>query len=271
MKRVCRRPQFEISLDIRDEKFISTPAASQQNWVLSRAMDELADDLSHLNRLAKEFVAGSKRQVMRGDWVSSVANYEESQLIIDGQQVMQDWERPYMEAMALAATESHGDLLEVGFGMGISADYIQGAGVRSHTIIECNEDVIERFTRWKSMYPGRDIRLVKGRWQDTVHQLSEFDSIFFDTYPLSEKEFSEFVVADVTFAAHFFEAAAMKLKRGGVLTYYSNEIDTMSRRHQRRLLKYFKRLSMSVVQPLYPPDDCNYWWANSMVLVSATK
>ena len=150
--RTVRRKQFEINLTIKEDKFINPPQVTQKNWLISRAMDELADDLIHLDALSTRFVAGSKRSEILQNWVSSQAQYDDSQLIIDGQQVMQDWERPYMEAMAKVVTLQHGDVLEVGFGMGISASYIQAMGVNSHTIIECNEEVRERCAQWKDKY-----------------------------------------------------------------------------------------------------------------------
>lgn len=269
--RTSRRQQFQISLDIKDERFISPPNPSQKNWVVSRAVDELADDLEHLDAVSRRFVPGTKRQEIVEELAKAQAKYGDSQLEISGQQVMQDWERPYMEAMARVVTETHGDVLEVGFGMGISATYIQTMGVRSHTIIECNQDVRKSFEDWKSPYPGREIRLVFGRWQDTIDDLGVFDGIFFDTYPLSEQEFNKYVIEDVTFGQHFFEPAAKHLRDGGIFTYYSNEIDSVSRRHQRALFKHFTSVTFSVCHPLFPPQDCNYWWADSMMVVKAVK
>ncbi len=266
-----RRPSFAVSLDVSDDAFIKTEDPAQRNWVVTRTMEELADDLEHLDAVARRFVSGSERQRIVEDWAKSQARYDDAQLIIDGQQVMQDWERPYMEAMSKVVTETHGDVLEIGFGMAISASYIQAMGVRSYTVIECNDGVMQQFEQWKARYPGRDIRLVPGKWQDVIDTLGLFDGIFFDTYPLSEEEFDRYVVRDVTFGQHFFAAAARHLRPGGIFTYYSNEIDTVSRRHQRALLEHFSSISFSVCRPLFPPPDCNYWWADSMVVTKAIK
>jgi spermidine synthase len=270
-RKTFRHRAFDIGLELRDDTFISPPSSSQRNWVLSRAIEELADDLDHLDKVSKRFTAGSQRPQITEKWAASKAVYDKTQLTIDGQQVMQDWEHPYMEAMARVVSQAHGAVLEIGFGMGISATYIQSNGVQSHTIIECNSDVIGGFYKWKAEYPGRDISVVSGRWQDVIEQLGQFDAIFFDTYPSNEEEFNKFVIADVTFAAHFFATAARHIKKGGLFTYYSNEIDSVSRRHQRCLLQHFDSVTFSVVRPLFPPKDCNYWWADSMVLISATK
>jgi hypothetical protein len=266
-----RREQIEVSLKISEEGFVSPPDPSQRNWLVTRAMDELVDDLEHLDCVARRFVDGTRRDRIDERWESSKALLTPSELIIDNQQVMQDWERPYMEAMAEVVTRSHGDVLEIGFGMGISASCIQAMGVRSHTIVECNEDVVAEFEKWRAKHPDSDIRLLRGKWQDALENAGEFDGIFFDTYPVSEKEFQEYVVESVTFAEHFFATAARHLREGGVFSYYSNEIDSLSRRHQRALFKHFSEVACTVCRPLYPPRDCNYWWADSMVVVRCVK
>ena len=51
-------------------------------------------------------------------------------------QVMMNWEDEIMSASAAYVTENGGDILEIGFGMGISAGYIQSHSISSHTIIE---------------------------------------------------------------------------------------------------------------------------------------
>ena len=268
-----REKPFKINLDINEKDFISPPMDSQREWVIRCALKELAEDLIHINKLTKRFVDGSERTLIRRqtDWSKSKAHYDDTQLIIEDQQVMQSWEWPYMKAMAKAVTEGQGDVLELGFGMGISATYIQEFGCRSYTVVEYNEDVQKKFAKWKENYPGRDIRLIPGKWQDVVDQLDNYDGIFFDTYHLSEEEFVKYIIEDVTFGAHFFETAANHLRDGGVFSYYSNEIDSVSRRTQRRLFQYFKSISFEVVDGLKPPPDCDYWWADAMVVVRARK
>ena len=49
-------------------------------------------------------------------------------------EVMMDWETSLMSASAVYICENGGDILEIGFGMGISANYIQSQPISSHTI-----------------------------------------------------------------------------------------------------------------------------------------
>jgi amino acid adenylation domain-containing protein len=268
---IQRKSEFDVYLKINKEEFLSPPRSNQRNWLLRRALDEFSDDLLALDDHAKRFVSGSDRAGIERGWAGSRADYRPSELIIEGQQVMQDWETPLMKAMADIVTESRGDILEVGFGMGISASYIQERGPRSHTIIECNRDVMRAFTDWRRQYSDRDIRLVEGTWQEVVDHVGPFDGVFFDTYPASEAEFEEAVINGITFAEAFIPAAAGLLRPGGCFTYYTNEIDSFSRRHQRLLFRHFGSFTLSLVRSLLPPDDCHYWWADSMAVVKAVK
>ena len=69
----------------------------------------------------------------------------------------------------------------------------------------------------------------------------------------------------------FFQEAADLLRPGGAFTYFSNEVDSLSREHQRALLRRFQRIEVSIVDNLEPPEECQYWWAPSMVVVKAIK
>jgi amino acid adenylation domain-containing protein len=269
---IRKLPELDLYLRLNDEGFIRPPREHQRTWILERALDEFTDDLRHLGTLASRFVPGSARAAIEEDWSTGRARYSANELVIANQQVMQDWERPLMRAMAEIVGGSGRNALEVGFGMGLAAGYLQETGVRSHTIIECNDDVAMAFEQWRNQYPDRDIRLVKGRWQDVLPELgTSYDGILFDTYPVSEDEFVDSIVNRITFAEDFIAPAASLLKRGGVLSYYSNEIDSFGRGHQRLVLRHFRALELSVVRELIPPHDCNYWWADSMVAVKATK
>jgi hypothetical protein len=97
------------------------------------------------------------------------------------------------------------------------------------------------------------------------------DGVFFDTVPTFEDEYLREVIDNVVMAEDFFPVAARVLRPGGIFTWYTNEIDTLSRRHQRLIQKYFRSFEVTVCRPLYPPEDCHYWFADSMVVVKAVK
>ena len=258
--------EFRNLLLLRDPRFIHPPRKHQRNWVLAKAIREFTDDLYHWHEATQRFLRGAPRTRIQEDWDTSTAHYEDGQLLIASQQVMQDWERPIMEAMARIIACGHGDVLEVGFGMGISASYVQQIGVRSHTIIECNENVLAEAKKWREQHPDRDIRLVYGRWQEVLDQSQECDGILFDTYATTEKELYGLPVYEA-----FFPVGARLLRGGGAFTYFASEIDSLNRRTQRLLLRHFDSVTVSVVKSLSPPEDCQYCWTDSMVVVKASK
>lgn len=266
MKRLKRTEAFEVTLVINDNNYINPPKPAQRNAVVNRALKEFSADLNALNEHTKNFVPGETSAN------NNIGLGERQQALLSDQEIMEDWQIPLMEAMTKAITENGGDILEIGFGRGISADMIQKYPISSHTLIECNDNVIKtHFEPWKSKYEDKDIRLVHGLWQDTIDDLGLYDGIFFHTYPLNEDEYMQYVNASITFAEHFFSYAADHLKSGGSFTYFSNEIASLSREHQHLLLKYFSSFNVSVV-PLKMPDDVkDTWWADSMVVIKAIK
>ncbi len=262
MRRIKRTKQLEASLTIKDDEFINPPTAAQRNALINKALKEFVEDLQNLDEEAKHFVKGEETRFDMSD---------RTQKELSDEEIMEDWQLPVMQAMAEAVTENHGDILEIGFGRGVSSDMLQALDIKSHTIIECNDFVVTKYHEWKKQYPNKDIRLVHGLWQDTIDDLGKFDGIFFHTYPLNEEEYMKYVNGRVTFAEHFFEYAAAHLKKGGAFTYFSNEINSLSRSHQRVLFQHFSSFSLKIVPLQVPEDVKDTWWANSMAIIKAVK
>jgi guanidinoacetate N-methyltransferase len=262
MKKIRRDKDYEISIEIKSDSFIRPPRDPQRNWILNRLLKEVADDMGALHKLAESFVPGAEPM--------DVNDRDSADLKDD--EIMENWQIPVMQEMAKVACESHGDILEIGFGRGISSEFIQELGVKSHTIVECNEAIIKRFDTWKESWPDRDIRLIKGRWQDSVELFEKYDGVFFHTYPLSSEELVQYVTMSATFAEHFFDTAAAHLNPGGVFTYLTNEIDSLSRAHQRALFKRFRSVGLKKLENLGVPEDTrDAQWAQEIIIVRAEK
>ena len=260
-RKLKRTRAFDLSLDIKDDVFLRPPREAQRNWLLNQFLREAAEDLQSLGRLAERFVPGGERDLPDDMRTADLTD----------EQIMEDWQLPLMREMARIATHTGGDVLEVGFGRGVSATLIQDHGVRSHTIIECNESIIGRFEAWLDGYADRDIRIVPGLWQDVIGGLGQFDAIFFHTYALDKDESVDLLVRSVTFADHFFSTAAGHLADGGIFTYLTNEIDSLSRSHQRLLFEHFRSFRLHVVPLELPADVRDAWWADSMAVIEVMK
>ena len=68
--------------------------------------------------------------------VNSIYEYTDNAIWYGDIPVMHDAETKLMQDYAALITRNGGDILEVGFGMGISADAIISQGVKSYTVIE---------------------------------------------------------------------------------------------------------------------------------------
>ena len=90
-------------------------------------------------------------------------NNQEILLSSTNQQVMMEWEKPYMEA-SIDMLQPKGDVLEIGFGLGYSATQIMKYSPKSYTIIECDPTVIKRIKEWAKTYPNTIINIVF--WQN---------------------------------------------------------------------------------------------------------
>jgi len=261
-RKIKRTADFQLQLELVNDQFINTPRAAQQTWMLNRLMKESSDELVHLDNVAQHLVAGA----------DSTVALDRAQSVLSDHEIMEDWQIPIMKVMAQFVAESGGDVLEIGMGRGVASDFIQEHNPKSHTLVECNDAIVENFQKWQSKYPGRDTRMVHGMWQDKLDELGTYDGIFFHTYPLTSEEFVEQVVQSSTFAEHFFEPASKLLRDGGVFSYLSNENDSLSRSHQRSLLKYFSTVNLSLISDLEIPEDTkDSCWLPQMIMVSAIK
>ena len=136
--------------------------------------------------------------------------FEDTKIVHESDiEVMMDWESPIMEKSAEYICSSKGDILEIGFGMGMCADYIQAQGVNSHTIIEIHPQILERLNTWAS---GKsNVTIIEGDW-NSLSGLSTYDGIFIDTFG-DDNWFN------------FKDFAISKAKSGAKITYWNNFTD----------------------------------------------
>jgi len=76
--------------------------------------------------------------------------------------VMHEWEDLMMKKHSEVVCQNGGDILEIGFGMGISANYIQSQDINSHTIIEKDEQVYQKLLEWAEDKPN--VKTIFGDW-----------------------------------------------------------------------------------------------------------
>ena len=143
----------------------------------------------------------------------NILTFEDDKILTDtGSEVMMNWEAPIMEKSAEYICESKGDILEIGFGMGICSDYIQAQDVNSHTIVEIHPQIIEKLKAWAE--DKDNVIIVEGDWNDL--ELGTYDGIFLDTFADDSLDnFKEFTID--------------KAKSGAKTTYWNNFADTRNK------------------------------------------
>ena len=121
-------------------------------------------------------------------------------------EVMMDWEDLLMSASAAYVCQNGGDILEIGFGMGISAGYIQSHSINSHTIIENHPEIIFRAQAWAS---GKsNVTVITGSWYEVKDNLSTYDGLFYDTFGDNDMQY-------------FSSSLSSLVKSGGVTTWWN--------------------------------------------------
>ena len=117
-------------------------------------------------------------------YISSNLTFSENKIsYLEGEiewEVMMDWEDNIMSASAAYVCTNGGNILEIGFGMGISAGYIQSHAINSHTIIENHPDIIPRAQTWAS--DKSNVTIVEGSLFEIKDSLNIYDGLFMDTW-----------------------------------------------------------------------------------------
>ena len=86
-------------------------------------------------------------------------------------------------------SKTKGDVLDIGFGWGISANHFYNNGVKSLTIIEKRKDVYQKALEWAK--DKQNVHLHYGDWIDVVPSLNKkFDGIYMDTISPENENFS---------------------------------------------------------------------------------
>jgi protein arginine N-methyltransferase 2 len=97
--------------------------------------------------------------------------------------IMMDWEAPIMNASAQYVAENGGRILEIGFGLGISAGYIQSYSPESHVIVEIHPEIASQARTWGKQ--GSGVKVLEGDWYDLTKEIEAngpYDGIFYDAF-----------------------------------------------------------------------------------------
>lgn len=233
-----------------------------------RTNSSLPDDNEARAQATREAHMAIPYPETRADFGQAAAVFDGDALTIAGHPVMQGFQDGYMQALADIAGSNGGDVLEIGYGMGLAARHFAAQpNIRTRTVIECHPDVIARcLANFRSDLAAGTLRIIAAYWEDAVGMLADesFDGILFDTYPTTrdDVELSHFP---------FFPHAHRLLRPGGVLTYYGDEPIELPPEHLAKLAAAgFTDVTQTVVA-LPRQDNPLYWQADTMVAPAARK
>lgn len=182
-------------------------------------------------------------------------NNDEVLLSKDQDQVMMEWEKPYMEA-SIDFLQPKGNVLEIGFGCGYSASQILKHPIKSYTVVECDGVVIKKAKEWAKKY-NTPITIIEGTWQEKLHSLGVFDEIYFDDFPLNINEKSsqlEIVVSRKRLNIFVDLCIQNHTRIGSKICFYlngNNEI-ILSSDAEPFIKKESKRMNITI------PKNCKY-------------
>ena len=98
-----------------------------------------------------------------------------------GRFVMMEWEKDWMQESAKVICKNGGDILNIGFGMGLIDSFIQQHNPKSHWIIEPHPIVFDKIKKdgWLNK---ENVNVLFSKWQDVIDDLPQFDGIYIDTW-----------------------------------------------------------------------------------------
>jgi len=123
--------------------------------------------------------------------------------------IMMDWETDMMKKSAEIICKNDGDVLNVGFGMGIIDGFIEQYNISSHTIIEPHPVVIQKMKN-EGWFEQERVNILEGRWQSFFDELPKFDGVYFDTSPAESSDEH----------MNFLTNVHKILKPGGILCFF---------------------------------------------------
>jgi len=172
--------------------------------------------------------------------------------------IMMEWEREIMKEAAAIVSHNQGDVLNVGFGMGIIDSYIEEHRPRTHWIIEGHPEVQKKLIS-DGWLQKPHVRLIFKPWQEVIYHLPKFDGIYFDTWDDDQTEFDSNV--------HNI------LKEDGVFSFFNNPAQSqryweednfyMLDRHVDVLTKNLdvQVSHKEIITPI--PEGLDYWGSNN--------
>ena len=131
----------------------------------------------------KPIVQSAPTEAFSKPYIDQKLTYTPDGQLIDEQSnaVMMTWEDVIMKHQAEDLCWNGGDILNIGFGLGLIDTYIQDNLPKSHWIIELHPDVHTKMVE-DGWLQKPNVTCIFKSWQDVYKYLPKFDAIYIDTW-----------------------------------------------------------------------------------------
>ena len=178
-----------------------------------------------------------------------------------GHEVMSTYQVPYMHTLAEIVTRNGGNILNVGYGLGLLDEeiekYRKPRKLGTHTVVEINSHIAAEARKKKELI------VIERDWHDALNDFRgvQFDGIVYDGYPLSLEEVHR---DGVMFIERIVERNL--LKPDGILTFFVDAADHLGDRFLGLLRKLgFNRIEVKKI-PIDVPDRERQVWRHDHFL-----
>jgi spermidine synthase len=133
----------------------------------------------------------------------------------------------FEEKSAEIITQNGGDILEIGFGMGISANSIISKNISSYTCVEINDYIFQNAQSWSN--GKNNVSIIQDSWENfLMTTTNKYDAVYCDF--LNKEEYEE-----------FYEKSKNVLKTNGIISTYGLGV-------------YFDNSTMNVMEDIPVPN-----------------
>jgi SAM-dependent methyltransferase len=193
-------------------------------------------------------------------------NYTTAGLMIGENSVVEYWEKPVQERLAVEALRAGPRVIEIGYGLGMCAQALAAKTPAIHLIIEAHINVAAAAR--DALRPS-GVRVLHGLWEHelTRQESSAFDAIVFDAYPLIGPIFDGSPAATIELIRPVLSPAASVLRTGGGLLFidFTRTMRRSVKLHEEWKVYYSGLQFINI--PVEIPVECTYAEGNSADIV----
>ena len=190
-------------------------------------------------------------------WLTMIPQYDSVGLSIGNHSIVERWEQPIQETLAELVCQCQSPkILEIGYGLGLSAIAVSRFNPSLHLIVEAHPIIAANAIK---QLP-KTSRLLIDFWERVIHNLqtASFNGIIFDAYPITTTPFDGSAEGTFQHVKPFILEGERLLPEGGKLVFIDFSLKvTALEGFQSIIHTIFSKLHVKSVALNIPPV-CSY-------------